>query len=100
MNDITITPGMVNEINVVELMRNAVIDGEDAVIFGFKTFEEIQGELEVGGCVCLCGGAFVKCVNRGLHCHPICVNCGCTCSWGYPQSKKGFKLSKRGCTIP
>ena len=66
MNDITITLGIVNEVNVVELMRNAVIDGEDAVILGFKTFEEIQGKLEVGGCICLCWDAFVKCVNRGV----------------------------------
>ena len=49
VNNITITLGMVNEVNVVELMRNAVIDGVDAVIMGFKTFEEIEGKLDVGG---------------------------------------------------
>ena len=45
--------------------------------------------------MCICK----KC-ESGIHSHPVYVNWGYICSWGYPQFEKGFNTIKKGCTTP
>ena len=40
--------------------------------------------------LCMCVGVCKTCESV-IRSHPIYVNVGCTCNWGYPQFEKGFK---------
>ena len=64
------------------------------------------GEMEMfkrtsgGLCVYVCVS---KTCELGIHSHPIYTSTGdvvCTCNWGYPKFKKGFKTIKKGMYYP
>ena len=64
VNDINITAGMIGRVNIVDLLENAVLNHQDSVIYGLKTFQTLEG-----------GSIVYRDDRPGEHCGPVGKRC-------------------------